>query len=130
MSDASATSPPPQHQYLWMIAAAPTVWAAHFAVSYITAAVWCAKFAGRGGELGPVHSAIAWYTVVAMSGIVLIAVSGYRRHGHGFQTDEHAEDRADDRHRFLGFAALLLAGLSAVATIYVAVSVTFVERCY
>ncbi len=130
MSDASATSPPAQHQYLWMIAAAPIVWAAHFAVSYITAAVWCAKFAGRGGALAPVQWAIGWYTVVALAGIVLVAVSGYRRHGRGFETDEHHTDTSTDRHRFLGFSALLLAGLSAVATVYVAMSVMFVERCY
>ena len=34
--------------------------------------------------------------------------------------DELHRDTEADRHRFLGFATLLMAGLSAVATIYVA----------
>ena len=116
--------------YLWVLAAAPAIWAAHFLLSYITAAVWCAKFAGRDGALAPVQTAIGWYTAIALTVIAVVAVSGYLRHGKGFEIDEHHDDTAADRHRFLGFAALLLAGLSAVATIYVATSVAFVERCY
>jgi hypothetical protein len=130
MNVASGASRPMQHVYLWMLAAGPTIWAAHFLLSYITAAVWCAKFAGRDGLLAPVHTAIAWYSAVALTAIALVAFSGYRRHGRGFETDEHETDTSGDRRRFLGFAALLLAGLSAVATIYVAVSVLFLERCY
>jgi hypothetical protein len=130
MSVASGPARPEKHLYLWMLAAGPTIWAAHFLLSYITAAVWCAKFGGREGMLAPVHTAIGWYTVVALAGIGLVGASGYERHGRGFETDEHERDAPGDRRRFLGFAALLLAGLSAIATIYVAVSVMFLERCY
>ncbi len=130
MTVASGASRPEKHVYLWMLAAAPAIWAGHFLLSYITAAVWCAKFAGRDGPLAPVHSAIAWYTAFALTAIALVALSGYKRHGRGFETDEHETDTPDDRRRFLGFAALLLAGFSAVATIYVAVSAQFLERCY
>jgi hypothetical protein len=130
MNIASRASLPETHIYLWVLAAGPTIWAVHFLLSYITAAVWCAKFAVRGGTLGPVHTAIGWYSAIALAAIALVAIGGYRRHGHGFETDEHDLDTPEDRHRFLGFAALLLAGLSAVATIYVATSVVFVERCY
>ena len=130
MNVASRPTRSEKHRYLWMLAAGPTIWAAHFLLSYITAAVWCAKFGGRQGMLAPVHTAIGWYTAVALAGIVLVGVSGYGRHGRGFATDEHDLDTPDDRRRFLGFAALLLAGLSAVATIYVGLSVVFFERCY
>ncbi len=130
MNVASRPTRPEKPLYLWMLAAGPTIWAAHFLFSYVTAAVWCAKFGGRDGMLNTVHTAIGWYTVVALAGIALVAVSGYGRHGRGFETDEHDLDTPDDRRRFLGFAALLLAGLSAVATIYVGLSVTFLERCY
>ena len=130
MNRAADASPPANHVHLWMLAAGPLVWAAHFLLWYITAAVWCAKFAGRDGILAPVHSAIGWYTAIALGAITLVAISGYRRHGHGVEVHEHDLDTPDDRHRFLGFAALLLAVLSAVATIYVAVSVVFLERCY
>lgn len=130
MSIATRAQRPEKHIYLWMLAAGPTVWAAHFLLSYSTAAVWCAKFAGSDGVLAPVHSAIGWYTAGALAAIAVVAVSGFRRHGHGFETHEHDLDTPNDRHRFLGFAALLLAALSAVATIFVAVSAAFLERCY
>ena len=130
MTGAAPTSPPEKHIFLWLLAAAPLIWAGHFLLSYTTAAVWCAKFAGRDGLLRPAHVAIGWYTVFALAGILLVAVDGYRRHGHGFEADEHGLDSPEDRHRFLGFATLLLAGLSAVATIYVALSVFFLRQCY
>ena len=130
MIRATQTSTPEKHIFLWLLAAAPLIWAGHFLLSYITAAVWCAKFAGDDGPLGPAHVAIGWYTLVALTGIVLVAINGYRRHGRGFEADEHGLDSPDDRHRFLGFSTLLLAGLSAVATIYVALSVFFVRQCY
>jgi hypothetical protein len=130
MKVASRPARSERHVYLWMLATGPAVWAAHFFLSYITSAVWCAKFAGRDESLGPMHWVIGWYTAIALAAIVWIGISGYRRHGRGFATDEHHLDTADDRRRFLGFAALLLAGLSAVATIYAAVSVAFVHQCY
>lgn len=65
-----------------------------------------------------------------LAAIVVIGISGYRRHGRGFETDEHHLDTADDRRRFLGFAALLLAGLGGIATIYAAESVAFIPGCY
>jgi hypothetical protein len=122
---------------LWMLTIAPAIWAAHLMLSYITAAVWCAKFAGADGSLGGVRTAIAWYTGFALIGIVFIGWEGFRRHSHpstalgagGTETTTHDLDSADDRHRFLGFATLLLAGISAVATIYVAFASLVFETC-
>ena len=130
MNSRAATPPPANHMHLWMLAAGPVIWTAHFLLSYITVAVWCAKFAGRDGMLAPVHTAIGWYTAVALTGMAAVAVSGYRRHGRGTDIGEHSRDTPDDRHRFLGFAALLLASFSAIATIYVALSATFLKQCY
>ena len=130
MSVAARPARPEKYIYLWMLAAGPTIWAAHFLLSYITSAIWCTKLAGREATLAPMHWVIGWYTAIALAAIVGIGISGYRRHGRGLETDEHELDTADDRRRFLGFAALLLAGLSAIATIYAAVSVAFIEHCY
>jgi hypothetical protein len=130
MTRTAATPRPDNHLHLWLLAAGPLVWAAHFLLSYITAAVWCAKFAGRDGMLAPVHTAIGWYTAVALTAMAVVAVSGYRRHGRGTDIGEHHRDTPDDRHRFLGFAALLLAAFSAIATLYVALAAMFLKQCY
>jgi len=116
-------------QSLWLLIVSPTIWAAHFLLSYITAAVWCAKFAGRDGSLGGVRVAIAIYTAVALVGIALNGWGGLRRHRHGSETTSHDFDTPADRHRFLGFATLLLAALSFVATIFVAIVALFFEDC-
>jgi hypothetical protein len=122
---------------LWLLTIAPTIWAAHLLLSYITAAIWCAKFAGPAGSLGNVRTAVAWYTVVALSGIAIVGWEGFRRHryttegprGGGTEATTHDLDSPEDRHRFLGFATLLLAGLSAVAVLYAALSATFFTTC-
>jgi hypothetical protein len=117
------------HYSLWLLTIAPTIWAAHLLVSYITAAIWCAKFAAPGGALGGIRSAIAWYTVAALLGIAWIAWEGFRRHRHGTEATTHDLDSVEDRHRFLGFATLLLAGLSAVGVLYAALAATYFDTC-
>ena len=125
------TTPVPEKSaYLWALAASPTLWAAHFLLSYATAAVWCAKFAsGPGGSLTAVRIAIAVYTVAAMAGIAVIGWRGLKRHRHGEGSVPHDDDTPEDRHRFLGFATLLLSGLSAVATLFTALAAAFFGSC-
>ena len=110
-----------------MLAVSPTIWAVHFLLSYITAAIWCAKVAA---PLGPVRIAIAVYTVVALAAIGMVAWHGTRQHRYGGSTLPHDFDTAEDRHRFMGFATLLLSGLSVVATIFVAMTALFFDTCY
>lgn len=117
------------NQSLWMLIAAPTLWSMHFLACYLTAAIWCAKFAEPGGSLAWVRIAIAIYTGVAMLGIGIVGWFGYRRHNYGTAKLPHDSDTPADRHRFLGFATLLLSALSAVATLFVALVAVFVERC-
>lgn len=118
-----------KNEHLWHIAVSPTLWAVHFVVSYATAAVWCAKVAGRDGTLAPVRWAIAAYTVVALAGIAWMGVRGWRAHRYAGGAAPHGEDTPEDRHRLLGAATALLSGLSAVAVIYSALVVVFVETC-
>ncbi len=126
----SRTRPAPTpRDSLWLLTIAPAIWAVHLLLSYITAAVWCAKAAAPGGPLGGVRQAIAWYTAVALIGIVVVGWEGLRRHRHGVEATTHDMDTADDRHRFLGFATLLLSGLSAVAVIYAAMAAMFFDTC-
>ena len=118
-----------KRESLWILTIAPAIWAAHFLLSYITAAIWCAKVAGRDGSLDPARIAVAVYTAVALLGILAIAAIGWRRHTYGAATVPHDFDTPEDRHRFLGFATLLLAALSFVATAYVALAALFLESC-
>lgn len=118
-----------KNESLWILTVSPTLWAAHFLLSYLTAAVWCAKVVGRDGSLSTVRVAIAVYTVLALLGIGLNGWLGYRRHSFGDASTPHDFDSPADRHRFLGFATLLLSALSAVATLYVALAAVFIETC-
>lgn len=118
-----------KNESLWILTVSPTLWAAHFLLSYLTAAVWCAKIAGREGSLGTVRVAIAVYTALALLGIGITGWIGYRRHSFGEGETPHDYDTPEDRHRFLGFATLLLSALSAVATLYVALAALFLGTC-
>jgi hypothetical protein len=119
-----------ENQSLLLLAASPAIWAAHFLLSYITAAVWCAKMVGPGGSLTGGRVAIAIYTVLALGGIGGIGWCALRRHRYGTATVPHDYDSPEDRHRFLGFAALLLSGLSAVAVLYAALAAVFIGSCH
>ncbi len=105
------------------------VWAVHFLACYLTAAIWCAK-AGRVAELAGVRVAVATSTLVALGAIVYVGAEGLRRHRLGTATVPHDFDTRESRHRFLGFATVLLSGLSAVAVVYVALPALFFRACY
>ena len=124
-----ATALPERTRYLVLLAMGPTVWMTHFLVTYVTVSAWCFKIAGRDGSLAALRTTIAGYTIVALLAMGLIGLSAYRRHRHGNEPPPHDLDTAEDRHRFLGFATLLLAGLSAVATAFVAIATMFFGTC-
>ncbi|WP_045164208.1 MULTISPECIES: hypothetical protein [Pseudomonadaceae] len=122
--------PAPQlRDSLWLLTLGPAIWAVHFLLCYVAAAVWCAKLAGRAGPLGDLRTAIGVLTLVALVGIALVGWRGWRGHTFGTATAPHDFDTPADRHRFLGFSTLLLSGLSFVATVFVALSVVFIGSC-
>jgi hypothetical protein len=120
---------PEEHESLWLLILSPTLWALHFLLCYLTAAIWCAKLVGRDGSLGGVRVAIAVYTLLALLGIGIIGWHAWRRHSFG-TTGSHDFDSREDRHRFLGFATFLLSGLSAVAILYAALVAVFMRNCH
>jgi hypothetical protein len=119
-----------KNQSLWLLTASPLIWAAHFMLSYVTASIWCAKLAGPDKSLWEVRVAILIYTALALIGIGLVGWVGHRRHSYGRASLPHDADTPEDRHRFLGFATLLLSGLSGVAVIYAALVVVFIGSCH
>lgn len=120
---------PEEKESLWVLTVSPAIWAVHFLLCYLTAAIWCAKFGDSHATLGGVRMAIALYTAPALVGIGFNGWAGWRRHGHGSDTTSHDFDSMEDRHRFLGFATLLLSALSAIATLFVAIVAFFFEDC-
>jgi hypothetical protein len=114
---------------LWPLAFSPAIWAIHFLLSYATASVWCSKISGRDHPLDGALLSILAYTAIALIGIAIIGRRGYLRHGLGNGSLPHDDDTPEDRTRFLGFATLLLSGLSAVATIFSAFVLFFFRRC-
>jgi hypothetical protein len=118
-----------QHQSFIILSASPLVWAAHFTLCYATAAVWCAKQESPLVSLMTVRTAIAIYTVAALGAIAIIGWLGYRAHHLGDASAPHDDDSPEDRHRFIGFATVLLSGLSALAVVYAGLVAVFVESC-
>jgi hypothetical protein len=114
---------------LWLLAFSPAIWSIHFLLSYATASVWCAKIAGRDNRIDGALLAILVYTVIALAGFFIVGWLGYRRHRIGNGALPHDDDTPEDRTRFLGFATLLLSGLSAVATTFSAFVLFFFRRC-
>lgn len=120
---------PERTESLWRLTGGPVVWSAHFLLSYVTVAVWCAKASSRAAPLGDARLLLAAYTVAALALIVFFGWRGFRQHSLGKATLPHDEDSAQDRHRFLGFATLLLCGLSFVAVLYVAIAIVLIGTC-
>jgi hypothetical protein len=114
---------------LWALVASPALWAAHFMLSYITAAIWCAKASGPEQSLASVRVAIAAYTLAALAGIAVVGWRGWKRQSIGSSSAPHDADTPEDRQRFVGLATLLLSGLSAVAVLYAALAAAFIGSC-
>jgi hypothetical protein len=114
---------------VWVVAVSPVIWALHFMACYVLVALWCGMVVGRDGSLLTARIIVAGLTLVALAAVGGIGWRGYRAHSLGRANAPHDDDTPEDRHRFLGFATLLLSGLSAVAIVYSALTVAFVTTC-
>ncbi|NOT45318.1 MAG: hypothetical protein HOP14_12010 [Acidobacteria bacterium] len=127
-----------ERQPVWIVPAPLVVWALHFLACYVTAALWCGPAVGTapgGAALG--NTALAGlplalftiYTLASMLALLALIRMGYRAHTLGDASPPHDADSPADRHRFIGYATLLIAGLSLVAVIYSAMAVFMVQTC-
>lgn len=115
---------------LWALTAGPAIWALHFLVSYVGAAVYCAKWHPGAAALDPIQYYVGVITGLALFGILALGWNAYRRWYHaGHPEPPHDAATLVDRRRFLGFAALLLCGLSFVATVYTALAAFLAASC-
>ena len=114
------TAPVPRRDFsLWLLTIGPGIWALHFLACYITGAVYCAKL---GGDLTLVRWTVGAYTVFALAGIGWAIWFGIHRYFIMRRRDE-IEDA------FIGLSMATLAGLSLIATLYVAIVALFFDSC-
>lgn len=115
---------------LWIMVAAPCVWAAHFLLVYWIAAVWCAKADAQFASLEAVRPWMLGLTLVAWGAIALLARHAVHRYDGKLLIDEDlTKDTERERERFLGHATLLLAALSAVAVLFDTIPALVFDRC-
>ena len=120
---------PKEIESLWTLFTAPTVWAVHFLVCYVGAAVYCAKQEQLNYGFDIVRIGVGAATVVALVVIVLAAFLAWRQWGFGTEDPPHDEPTGQGRKLFQGFATLLLSGLSFIAVLYAALPVLFIYEC-
>lgn len=112
------------------VVAAPAVWALHFLFCYIYAAVFCEKV-GRNSPLDNPTIAVVVATVVALMLIGSSTLSLWRVRGRSLTDNDFdfEHNTPEERHRFLSHVALMLCVLSAVAVLYVAIPMLYLETC-
>ena len=113
---------------LWMPVAAPVIWVLHFMACYIAAAMWCGRFAG----LTPVpvqQLFVLTTTAIATAAIAALFWRALRRHQGESPGESHDADTPEDRAHFVALTTMLLAGLSALGTLFVAFGMWLVPSC-
>lgn len=130
----TATTPPEpdalseRRESLWVLTIGPTLWATHFLFCYAAGAVWCEKFGDQ--NFTTFRLVIGGVTAAALVAIVAVGVFAFLRWGgREAAKPPHDADTPADRRRFLGFATLLLCGLSFVATAYTALPAALIVGC-
>lgn len=115
---------------LWRVIISPSIWALHFLVCYVAAAIYCEKL-GRDAPLGDVRVLVIGVTVLALGGIFWSTLGLWRVHERSLTDNdfEYEHNTPEERHRFLSHVALMLSVLSAIAVIYVAIPIIYLETC-
>lgn len=110
----------------------PLIWVVHFTTSYAATAVYCAKIAGPQDRIHLLSWAILGATVAALAGIAWIGRRSFRQWRKGNEDsvlEEDADGSSEDRHQFLGHAALLLCVISFLGVIYTALPALLSASC-
>lgn len=107
------------------LAFGPSIWAVHFLIVYVAGAIACEK---APAAMWQVRVGIGAATAVALVAILLVSVPAWRewRRAGDVRTDR---DTPTARSRFLGYAALLLSGLSVVAVVFSALPAALAGAC-
>jgi hypothetical protein len=114
------------------ITLAPTVWAVHFLLSYCTTAIFCAKLAEPQAAIEALRWGIGAATLVALGVIAWAGARSWRQWREGNEDgliEEDAAGSGEDRHQFLGHAALLLSVISFIGVVYTALPALLAASC-
>ncbi|MBO1076710.1 hypothetical protein [Roseomonas marmotae] len=124
---------------LWTLLMPPTIWALHFLFCYVVAAIHCAKQGGINltepssglsfAPLGEVRPLVAVGTAVALGLIAISARQAWRHWGFGMDDPPHDAATPEDRQHFLGYATLLLSGLSFISVVFIALPAFLIQDC-
>lgn len=114
---------------LWTLILPPTVWAVHFLVSYVVAAIHCAKAPDIFAPLPGVRITIGAATAVAVALIAFAGVRAWREWRGSGIARPFDQATAAHRERQLEFATVLLAGLSLVGVLFVALPAWYYGDC-
>jgi hypothetical protein len=115
----------PDRGSLFGILYAPVIWALHFLFIYVFAAITCAK---SPQWLGDAAIWIGVATGLALLGIVTVTTPAFLEWLRERRRDTDMDD-PEGRAHFLAHAALLLAGLSAFATVLQALPALLSASC-
>lgn len=111
---------------LWRITFGPVIWALHFVGCYGATALVCAK----GGSVDTLKTGIGIGTVAAMAGILWLGWRAWQQWNTIEDPDwENDAGTDEDRHKFLGHAAFLLAIISFIGVAYVALPMVLIGTC-
>lgn len=115
---------------LFRLVLGPVIWATHFLWSYVAAAIYCAKFAADGDTILTLRTAVLVGGAVALVILVYLGWRAWKQwdyaEGHEYTHDGSV---AEDRHEFLGHAALLLVIVSVIGVIYTSLPALYLETC-
>jgi hypothetical protein len=122
---------------LFTLTVGPMVWAAHFLIVYITAAIACAHGAFDDEVLGiPIVQAIGGVATLTALALVLdgLVLSWRRWRGRPFDGESAPlppHDGADvvSRRRFMAYASVLLSGISLIAIVWQSLPLLFFASC-
>jgi hypothetical protein len=121
---------------LLTVIAGPMVWVAHFLVVYLTAAIACAHGWFERELLGirivPLIGGAA--TLVALALILDALILSWRRWrrpepGGPAPLPPHDTNDVHSRRRFMAYAAVLLCGISLIATVWESLPLVFFATC-
>ena len=120
---------PKEIESLWTLFTAPVVWALHFLVCYVGAAIFCEKPGFLGIDFFNLRIAIAIVTALSLALIIVSALLSLRQWGFGSANPPHDDPTRRDRLKFQGYATLLLSGLGFIAVIFTALPALFITDC-
>lgn len=115
---------------IWRLSFGPLIWVVHFLLTYGGTSIVCFKLYELDWAFTFLRASIGAITLLALVGIGIVAWRSWKRWDYLDDYDyEHDRSVEEDRHEFLGHAAFLLAVLSAVGVVYVALPAIFVANC-